>query len=104
MLFGRRILDFSQEQFSKANAPMYSTPSSKLILIISLLANRQLRELLQKAQASIFLIVLGIVKLHSFKYQLNGQGLKVSSPISLIVYPTHSYVNFPPLKLKSPFF
>ena len=42
MLFGRTILDFSQEQYAKAYLPMYSTPSSKLMLIISLLANGQL--------------------------------------------------------------
>ena len=40
MLFGRTILDFSQSQRSKADSPMYSIPSSKLMLIISLLVNR----------------------------------------------------------------
>ena len=45
MLFGRIILDFSQEQYAKAYLPMYSTPSPKLMLIISLLANGQIGEL-----------------------------------------------------------
>ena len=45
MLFGRTILDFSQEQYLKARSPMYSTPSSKLMLIISLLVNDQWEQL-----------------------------------------------------------
>ena len=69
MLFGRTILEFSQEQRSKADSPMYSTPSSKLMLIISLLVNHHLGELSQKAPSSIFLIVLGRVKLQFMKYQ-----------------------------------
>ncbi|MDD6145400.1 MAG: hypothetical protein PUB26_03890 [Mycoplasmataceae bacterium] len=45
MLFDRTILDFALEQHSKANSPMYSTPSSKLMLIISLLVNDKLEKL-----------------------------------------------------------
>ena len=45
MLFGRTILEFLQEQRWKADSPMYSTPSSKLMLIISLLVNDKLEKL-----------------------------------------------------------
>ena len=45
MLFGRTILDFTPEQYSKADLPMCLTPSSKLMLIISLLVNKQWGEL-----------------------------------------------------------
>ena len=69
---------------------MYSTPSSKLMLIISLLVNDQLGELLQKAPSPIFLIVLGIVKLQFMKCQLREEASKASGPISTIVYSTPS--------------
>ena len=103
MLFGRTILDFSQWQCAKAYLPMYSTPSSKLMLIISLVVNDQSGELLKKAPSSIFLIVLGIVKLQFMKCQLISVWIpKASQPISVIVYSTPSQTNLPPLKLKSP--
>ena len=89
MLFGRTILDFTQEHSAKAHLPMYSTPSWKLMLIISLLVNVQIGTLLQKAQSLIFLIVLGIVKLQFMKCQLQETS-KAFRPISTIVYSTPS--------------
>ena len=46
-LFGKTSLsDFRSSQFLNASIPISSIPSSKLMLIISLLVNRQSRELL----------------------------------------------------------
>ena len=70
--------------------------------MISLLERNVLRELSQKARSLIFLIVEGIVKLHSLKYHPVELGRKASYPISEITYSVPLYVNLPPLKLKLP--
>ena len=55
--------------------------------MISLLERNVLRELSQKARSPIFLMLAGIVKLHSLKYQVVSEQ-KESCPISTIVYST----------------
>ena len=67
-----------------------------------MLERNVLRELSEKARSPIFLMLAGIVKLHSLKYQLIGAGQKTSCAISEITYSVPSYVNLPPLKLKLP--
>ena len=102
-LFGKTSLsDFRSSHFLNASFPMSSIPSSKLRPIISLLERNVLRELPQKAPSLIFLMLAGIVKLHSLKYHPVELGRKASYAISEITYSVPSYSNFPPLKLKLP--
>ena len=102
-LFGKtNWLDWRSSHFLNASFPISSKPSSKLRPMISLLERNVLRELPQKAWSPIFLIVEGIVNLHSLKCQSVKLGWKASYAISEITCSVPSHSIFPPLKLKLP--